>query len=296
MNKTNSTPCKTGTSTLVRAKFGPGMLLQHEDLEQLNAYTRDLSRLMFGSLFGCGVVCGLVVSTGMNCGKLEVQVGKGLALGCSGDPVYVPRNEAFPIDENCDPEIPSPLWVVLCGTVKCCAPRTAACSPDDDDVHAECTREREGYEICVVRQRPQCACGCDEDLDLTYIGDSDCKCIKSYADDPKVRTCYSDHYNGDCLCTCDDCSDCDCKCILLAKLEKNSDGEWDADHRVRRFIRPVLMRDPQVEREQEKRDDNLYGKTQAPATALGLQRKQAPATKKNVAAKTLKGPKKPPNP
>ena len=35
-----------GPSTIKRAIFGPGMLLQHEDLEQLNLYTRDLSRLL----------------------------------------------------------------------------------------------------------------------------------------------------------------------------------------------------------------------------------------------------------
>ena len=80
MNNTNVTlATKPGTSTLVRAKFGPGMLLQHEDLEQLNLYTRDLSRLMFQSLFGCGVICGLVVGTKEDCGKLNVTVGAGVA-------------------------------------------------------------------------------------------------------------------------------------------------------------------------------------------------------------------------
>ena len=51
MNKLTVEP-KGGISTLVRTKFGPGMLLQHEDLEQLNSYTRDLSRLMFRSFLG----------------------------------------------------------------------------------------------------------------------------------------------------------------------------------------------------------------------------------------------------
>ena len=37
---------KPGLSTLVRPKFGPGMLLQHEDLESLNTYTRELNRLI----------------------------------------------------------------------------------------------------------------------------------------------------------------------------------------------------------------------------------------------------------
>ena len=38
MSGTNSTvPSSRGTSTLVRPRFGPGMLLQHEDLDQLGA-------------------------------------------------------------------------------------------------------------------------------------------------------------------------------------------------------------------------------------------------------------------
>lgn len=251
MNNTNVTlASKTGTSTLVRAKFGPGMLLQHEDLEQLNAYTRDLSRLMFQSLFGCGVICGLVVGTKEDCGKVNVTVGAGVALACSGDPVYVPKDESFPIDENCDPDIPSPLWVVLCSTVKCCAPRTAICSPDDDDAHAECTRERDGYEIRVTREPPPCVCGCPKSDDPNYRppDETPCQCV-----DPQLK-CYQDHYAGKCGCNCDECSDCDCKCILLAKLNKDKvTGNWEVDHRVRRFIRPVLMRDPQVEIEEEQR-------------------------------------------
>src|SRR5436309_2337502 len=96
MNKTNVTVSSTtGMSKLVRARFGPGMLLQHEDLEQLNAYTRELSRLMFRSLFGCGVICGLVVKTNPKCGKVEVSVSAGVALECSGDPVYVPEDRTF---------------------------------------------------------------------------------------------------------------------------------------------------------------------------------------------------------
>ena len=164
MNRTTNTVGSgaKGTSTLMRARFGPGMLLQHDDLEQLNSYTRDLNRLMFQSLFGCGVICGLKVTVPKEktCGKVMVTVGAGVALGCSGDPVYVPKDQTFALDENCDPSLKGPLWVVLCGTVKCCEPRTAMCSSDDDDALSACTRERDGYEIRVVRTRPECCCGC----------------------------------------------------------------------------------------------------------------------------------------
>jgi len=151
MNKTKTTiASKKDTSTLVRAVFGPGMLLQHDDLEQLNTYTRDLSRLLFRSFFGCGVVCGLVVTAGPECGKIYVTVKAGLALDCSGDPIYVPRDERLVLDENCSPDLTDPLWVVLCRTQKCCAPRTSMCSCDDDGASSECTRERDCFEIRVV--------------------------------------------------------------------------------------------------------------------------------------------------
>src|ERR1041385_1269310 len=106
MNNTNDrVGVHKGTSTLERARFGPGMLLRHDDLEMLNTYTRDLSRLMFQSFFGCGVVCGLIVSAKSDCGKLRINVPSGLALGCYGDPVYVPVDDSFLTKEKLDDKI-----------------------------------------------------------------------------------------------------------------------------------------------------------------------------------------------
>lgn len=234
-----------GTSTLVRAKFGPGMLLQHEDLEQLNVYTRELNRLMFRSLFGCGVVCGLVVSTETKCGKVTVTVGSGLALDCQGDPIYVPKSQSLVLDEECDPHLTGPLWVVLCGTEKCCVPRTSMCSSDDDEAASVCTREREGFEIRIMRARPQCTCSCANSGDLPQgVPEDECWCANPN------HPCYTNHYLGKCGCECEDCESCDCNCVLLARLERVDDDReypvWKADHRVRRFVRPMLMRDPQV--------------------------------------------------
>jgi hypothetical protein len=258
-----------GVSTLVRARFGPGMLLQHEDLEQVNAYTRELSRLLFRSLFGCGVVCGLVVKTSTKCGKVCVTVGAGVALDGCGDPIQVPKDQTFAIDEDCNPNLPTQLWVVLCGNTKCCAPRTSVCASDDDEAPSVCTRERDGFEIRVVSERPECICGCPEpeqasedpksDQQLSErervfnseaVSETPSKCVCRCVDPEKVP-CYADHYAGKCGCNCDDGSECGCECILLARMDKveNAEGKestWTADHRVRRFIRPVLMRDPQV--------------------------------------------------
>lgn len=271
MNKSNATVAtQKGMSTLARPKFAPGMLLQHEDLEQLTYYTRDLSRLLFRSLFGCGVMCGLVVETKIDCGKLKIIVAPGLALSCSGDPIEVPDGATVWLDKECHPDMGKTLWVKLCGTVKCCAPRTSMCESDDDETKSECTREREGFEISVESARPPCICGCPEPK--TDIGQNhpdtqtqtgqtpiarpmiregevaDCKCA-----DP-ADPCYEKHYLGECGCHCDDCKDCDCKCILLARLTFNeAKKEWETDHSVRRFIRPVLMRDPKVDEERSKK-------------------------------------------
>ena len=58
--------------------------------------------------------------------------------------------------------------------------------------------------------------------------------------------CYKDHYNGICACNCADC-DCDSEWVVLAALKDTGTDEapsWKPDHSVRRFVRPVLMRDP----------------------------------------------------
>jgi hypothetical protein len=238
---------QSGMSTLVRARFGPGMLLHHDDLEQLNAYTRELSRLLFRSFFGCGIVCGLKVDTSTKCGKIWVTVEAGLALDCCGDPVYVPKDQTFTIDEKCDPSIPPKLWVLLCGKAKCCAPRTPVCSTDDNDAPPVCTRERDGFELRVVSKLPDCVCGCPHATppteDEKKRAGGECRCV-----DPRLHMCYCDHYAGKCGCHCDDGADCACECILLARLDKPSDDNkpWHVHHEVRRFIRPVLMVDPEV--------------------------------------------------
>jgi hypothetical protein len=268
MNKTNNVVASTmDTSTLVRAKFGPGMLLQHEDLEQLNVYTRELSRLLFRSLFGCGVICGLVVKQPEvdHCNKVFVTVGAGLALDCAGDPVYVPKDKRFAIDENCYPDLPKDLWVVLCGTTRNCAPRTSMCT-DDDTATSVCTRERDMFEIRVVSVPPKCACGCDESQYPTTIPTTGESADYCWCSDPKP-SCYTGHYEGKCGCNCGDGSDCDCECILLARLEKTNNAKtpWTVDHRVRRLIRPVLMRDPQVMAEDKARKTSGDVLQEAPA-------------------------------
>jgi hypothetical protein len=280
MNNTNEpVGSAAGLSTLQRARFGPGMLLQHEDLEQLNTYTRELSRLLFKSFFGCGVVCGLQVSGTVDCGQLTVTVKKGLALACSGDPVYVPEDKIAQTDrDKFDPTKDSQVWVALCATKKCCAPRTTTCCSDDDAATSDCTREKDGFEIRIYKERPDCACGC-QPKDTNQSGaapgtvpnqekENFCKCV-----DPK-DPCYEDHYAGKCGCTCGECSGCDCKCILLARLYKTDDTKipWKADHSVRRFIRPILMLDPQIEKDKEQQPTNTQA--QEKPTALPMIQKR----------------------
>jgi len=142
------------------------------------------------------------------------------------------------------------VWVVLCGTTKCCAPRTTTCCSDDDKATSDCTREKDGFEIRLMLESPKCACVCPPATNQqtatgyqTTDKDSECLCAKKLP-------CHEAHYEGVCGCTCGECSGCDCKCILLAHLKPDQTSKiWKADHSVRRFIRPVLMRDPQVARD-----------------------------------------------
>jgi hypothetical protein len=251
-----------GLGTLVKARFGAGMLLQHDDLDALATYTQELNRLMMRTLFGCGVMCGLVVSVDPpKCGKLLVRVAKGVALDSCGDPIAVNEAQTIALDTQCDPQFPSTLWVVLCAKFKCCAPRTSMCA-SDDDAESVSTRERYGYEIRIVAERPECACGCD---DVDKLHSSDCRCANP------DQSCYRAHYAGECAgCDCvGECgAECGCECVVLAKLDQTlSQGEerWDVSHKVRRFIRPVLIEDPQARLEFEAR--NQQAEVEVPMAA-----------------------------
>src|SRR5687768_4896591 len=186
-----------GQSTLVRPRFSPGLLLRDDDLRVGVDYTRELSRLLFRSLFGCGVVCGLEVERSLVCGKLKILINAGVALDCEGDPIHVPRPVEIVLDPSCGKEIPDQIWVILCRTEKCCAPRSAACGCDDDDTASVCTREQDGFEIRIVGENRQgCACACEpvdlpSDSDRTPDGESGCWCA-----DP--CGCHKDHYAGKC--------------------------------------------------------------------------------------------------
>jgi hypothetical protein len=251
MNNNNDIVGTTkGTSTLTRARFGPGMLLQHGDLEQLNNYTRDLSRLLFRSFFGCGVICGLTVDGTEDCGRLKVTVQPGVALTCGGDPVYVPPGvEAIWTRESFKMEGAMDVWVKLCRKTKCCSPRVTTCSSDDDEATSDCTREAEGYQIHVQTERPGCACACPEtpatDLQRSiYVPEAN-----------SVDPCHTDHYEGLCGCTCGECFECDCECVLLAKLSRmGNPAKWLPDHGVRRFIRPAMITDPQLRYDKDRMD------------------------------------------
>lgn len=222
--------------------FSAGQMLYHDDLAALADYTRQITRLMMRSLFGCGVVCGLCVKATIACNKLTVVVEPGVALDCDGDPVHVPKTTTITVDPGCE-TLEGPLWVILRGFEKCCVPRPSVCASDDDEVPSACTREQYWYEIQVRGALPECVCRCTppESSGESYdASEEPCQCA-----DPTLD-CHKDHYAGKCTCACPDCAACKCEWILLARLdEQKADPEnpWRVNHRWRRFVRPVLMRD-----------------------------------------------------
>lgn len=283
-------------TSLVRPKYSPGLLLQDDDLTAAVSYTRSLSRMMFRTLFGCGVLCGLEVKPPrIECGKLHVDIARGIGLNCIGDPIEVPAAQEVVID-SCDTPLPYRLWFALRHVDACCVPRTAQCPPDEDEPPSNCTRERDGFEIKVFPDRPPCSCGClklgppppptpptasalaaaktdkrevkakeatpqgvQSTKEPVVVGEDPCKGVKPLeletfptgAPDSCLCTfrtgtgsCNFPFYNGECACDC-----CDCEWIILAVAEreaKASPDGWKVDHSVRRFVRPVLMRDPLV--------------------------------------------------
>ncbi|MFP3643373.1 hypothetical protein [Paraburkholderia sp. SIMBA_054] len=243
----------SGTASLIRPSFSAGLLLQDDDLTQIVAYVRDMSRRFFRTLFGCGVMCGFEITSTVECGKLKIVVGQGLALDCEGDIIELRQPQTIEIDPTCGLPIPPEVWISICHKERSCAPRDVLCSDTEGDTASTATRIREGYEIQLLAERPKCVCGCCE--------------RKAHAEDePKPEDasanaederegqregflarprdpCYSEHYAGKCAC------DCECECVLLARLSYVK-GQGDVasdvaiDYDVRRFVRPALIRDP----------------------------------------------------
>ena len=236
---------KAGTSTLVRAKFAPGMLLQHDDLEAINNYTRDLSRLLFRSFFGCGVVCGLEVKPDKYCGQDAITVYRGVALTCLGDPLYVPAPITVTLEKDCSAKPPTDICVVLCATRKCCSPRVSNCDSGEESTTSQ-SREIDGFEVRIMSECPKCACGCSTTPDTTEDG-TPYDATGAPVSGATSVDCNSKHNRGDCGCGCSDCSDAECSdCVILAHLTRtDATTPWnDTDYTVRRFIRPALLADP----------------------------------------------------
>jgi len=280
MNTKSNLPETSGKSRLVRPRYSPGLMLQDDDLTQAVDYARDLNRLMFKALLGCGVICGFELTVDKRCGVLTFHIGAGIALDCYGDPIHVPDPQAIPFDPSCGNNNPTDIWVIVRRREYCCAPRDAVCMPEDDESTAVCTRVRDGFEIRLVEDRPECACACPDAPRTTEPAPNDYPPAEGSAAaaggarkkaarasnpamaaappaaenealvqgkeqpvyaDPK-NDCYREHYAGSCACGCN--SDWVVLGRFLKINQENASYPQDGDHSVRRFIRPVLMRDP----------------------------------------------------
>lgn len=276
---TSDKPLKTaeGRGSLVRPRFTPGLLLLDEDLTAGVDYTRELSRLLFRNLFGCGVICGLKVSGLEAAGRcLTVDVDCGLALDCAGDPVQVRQPQSQTIAATCDQALPAAVWVALRRCEHDCMPRELTCPPEAGGQSAVKTRKIDCYEIAVLDHRPAHACGCAEVVATTPAPPpapgtkplpTPTRQVAAIAEADAERggqsDCYKNHHNG--VCACDCCSGGEW--VLLAKLtppKASPQGTgpagvagtdtasnqsppkvtWIADYSVRRFIRPQLLPDP----------------------------------------------------
>ncbi|WP_434403400.1 hypothetical protein [Sphingobium sp. DN12] len=249
--------------SLERPLYAPGLILQDSDLTAAVDYTRELNRLLFRTLFGCGVLCGLTVSIRENCG-LIVTVAPGLALDGCGDPLHLPGSAVIKLEERDGVLSPAgtngaprftQFWVLACAKDGKCRPRPTVCDDSLDD-RTQATRARLNTEISVTIAPPTCACGCmdfsnqhgdEEGGSEGEIGSGD---IEVDTPPDRVTDCYDKHnYDPACPedCGCGSACSCGC-CVLLAEVrwvENDGQNGWQVRHKgVRRFVRPALIPDP----------------------------------------------------
>jgi hypothetical protein len=264
---------KKGTSTLVRPRFSPGLLLQDSDLNSAVDYGRSLLQLMLRNLFGCGVICGYGVTVTVdNCNILQVTVDGGLALDCLGNPIELTTAQTLKVSCKCAPDLPCEIWVAIRRRECNSSPREVSCTAEDNTSTTVCTRVCDGYEIRLFTELPECICGCPPKQ--TGPKPTGCCTDASTERAPEeverlkrlrlrlkkweecneeerkqrisdmhagARCCDEDHRHGICHCSC-----C-CDWVLLAELvcceEKGEQRSYLVDQSVRRFIRPVAAYD-----------------------------------------------------
>jgi len=253
MSNENALATFKGLSTLLRPRYTRGLLLEDDDLTAAVEYTRNSVRLLFRSLFGCGVICGLGVTPTVLCNsrQLQVTVKKGVALDCLGNPIEIPGDRTLLFDADCKP-LPAEIWVSVCYLEKNCRPKDVSCSPEED-AHVVQTRSHDGFEIKLHSQQPAGSCSCAPPAPnggnggnggtssgkCCSEGESTTSVTTNAADDPCA--CYAKHEAGDCDC------DCDCSCVVIAKISidpnmRYADGKvLIPDLSVRRVIRPLLL-------------------------------------------------------
>lgn len=216
---------------LIRPRYTPGLVLHDTDLTAAVDYMRTLTRLLFRSLIGCGVVCGLKVTVKAG-DELAVRVDPGLALDGCGDPIQLikpvtvtlPRTDGVLAERDAAQR--QDLWVVLCGGEQSYAKRGLVCDADDLDGAAEPTRVRGTAQVAVLFERPNCLC---PPLPPAAAAGS-----------PAPADSGDRAPDGGCGAGCD----CGC-CVLLARLKWSDGKEWHAIHEgERRFLRLTPGPDP----------------------------------------------------
>lgn len=243
-------PNSFGLSTLLRPQYSPGQLLDDDDLNAGVTYTWELTRLLFRSLFGCGVICGLHVKAKWVCEhtKWSITVTKGLALDCLGDPIELLSDTTMNYGQDCQ-KPPDALWVTICYVEKCCRPKDVTCS-QSDDTQTKLTRVRSGYEIRLYETLPKCACHCATSDDTAAptkkttgccqetsqpVADAAASQRADASSSSPICSCYKPHFEGECECGCS------CKCVILGKITApTTDKDPLIDNTMVRRIRPLL--------------------------------------------------------
>lgn len=266
MNKDKALTSTSGTSSLLRPAFSPGLLLEDDDLNAGVTYTREFTRLMFRSLFGCGVICGLTVTGKQLCAsKWQFNVSKGLALDCFGNPIELKSPVSVEYTAACD-ALEFPVWIAVCYTEKCCRPKEVTCS-SSSDASPQPTRILSGYEVKVYSKLPECACHCRTEDDNPTAQPTNGCCDDPEPDgqtdqangaagavaeaatdfsDAEFCACYKPHFDGVCECGCN------CCCVIVGKINDipttDASGETipldeqtaSIDYGMVRYIRPIL--------------------------------------------------------
>jgi hypothetical protein len=247
--------------------FSDGMIVTADDLSTATAYPVDLMKLVNRAVFGCGVVCGLELrpdpdgcdrtvhcdpcddTSEMAYDGFTIEIGRGMALDCSGLPVELCKPVRFELgsEQCCHDVVEGEVCIFIRRMSSTGVPRGDCCSSGS---RVQCSRLQDHVEIrAFPKGGPEPKQACMHPFEIPAGNQTDCEDTGGSTQGRRSRSVPDSLC--ECLTTCGDSDCCGEGWILLGCLKVCKTGivknSFEGAYKYRKWIKTIECFCPEVE-------------------------------------------------